>query len=347
MAFTEYTMQIEDRKEYIMSNIYDFQKQIDTLKSILGPIEQLKSTQNLASKIMANSLSSLALTTERANYFDTLISVSKVMKKHLSAYQNMNFSQMLIPFAKQLENYKNFSGLNTKAFISLQDSLREITASYDFSKLTLALAQVLKTKYTGSLIDDSEAVRAYDTYKYSAAIKSIFSKLDWSETMPVSDILEEVTEEYIENNTLVDSARNEIRKVVAQKDGKLFTEQQIHIWEVYIYPVLLSLIFLILGNLQSSPQTINNITEIKNYYNVVMGSDINTFNNYNFRIISDEDVMPRIKPDCTSRVVGHLQIGKVVCVMDKYKKWINILWENENGEYYSGWIQNYKVTVFK
>lgn len=91
----------------------------------------------------------------------------------------------------------------------------------------------------------------------------------------------------------------------------------------------------------------NSIKEINNYYTVEIGIDVSTLNDCNFRIICEDNVMPRIKPDCCSRVVGHLPKGKVVCVVNRYKKWIEITWKNNDGEIYSGWIQNYKVTSFK
>ena len=32
---------------------------------------------------------------------------------------------------------------------------------------------------------------------------------------------------------------------------------------------------------------------------------------------------------------------------NKYKKWRQIIWENEDGEECMGWIQNYRLTEFK
>lgn len=57
--------------------------------------------------------------------------------------------------------------------------------------------------------------------------------------------------------------------------------------------------------------------------------------------------MPRIKPGCSSKVVAHLPIGKLVCIVGKYKKWVEITWENDKGECYSGWVQNYRLKKFK
>jgi len=46
-------------------------------------------------------------------------------------------------------------------------------------------------------------------------------------------------------------------------------------------------------------------------------------------------------------VVGTLKEGQVVIVRDKHKKWIQVEWEDEDGETCLGWIQNYKVTEFE
>ena len=34
-------------------------------------------------------------------------------------------------------------------------------------------------------------------------------------------------------------------------------------------------------------------------------------------------------------------------IINKYKKWRQIIWENEDDEECMGWIQNYKLTEFK
>ena len=55
----------------------------------------------------------------------------------------------------------------------------------------------------------------------------------------------------------------------------------------------------------------------------------------------------RLKHDCHSIVIEKLEEGKVVRIIDKYKKWRQIIWENEDGEECMGWIQNYRLTEFK
>ena len=48
-----------------------------------------------------------------------------------------------------------------------------------------------------------------------------------------------------------------------------------------------------------------------------------------------------------NKVIEKLEEGKVVRIIDKYKKWRQIIWENEDGEECMGWIQNYRLTEFK
>lgn len=70
-------------------------------------------------------------------------------------------------------------------------------------------------------------------------------------------------------------------------------------------------------------------------------------NEMSYRIVREDNVMPRIKPDCSSRVTGHLRAGQVITVSDKYRKWSEINWEDEDGKFHSGWVQNYKLMEFR
>lgn len=40
-------------------------------------------------------------------------------------------------------------------------------------------------------------------------------------------------------------------------------------------------------------------------------------------------------------------VKNYILISAKYKKWRQIIWENEDGEECMGWIQNYKLTEFK
>lgn len=70
-------------------------------------------------------------------------------------------------------------------------------------------------------------------------------------------------------------------------------------------------------------------------------------NNTGFRFVAEKEIKPRIKADCSSAVVDTLTLGKIVQIVDKYQKWVQICWQNKDGTYSYSWIQNYKLAEFK
>lgn len=90
----------------------------------------------------------------------------------------------------------------------------------------------------------------------------------------------------------------------------------------------------------------NYTQQVNNYYIVGMGYDAKELNTTKYRIVNRESIV-RLKHDCHSIVIEKLEEGKVVRIIDKYKKWRQIIWENEDGEECMGWIQNYRLTEFK
>ena len=112
---------------------------------------------------------------------------------------------------------------------------------------------------------------------------------------------------------------------------------------------IITIISVVLGVTNSSATTINNYNytqQVNNYYIVGMGYDAKELNTTKYRIVNRESIV-RLKHDCHSIVIEKLEEGKVVRIIDKYKKWRQIIWENEDGEECMGWIQNYKLTEFK
>lgn len=93
--------------------------------------------------------------------------------------------------------------------------------------------------------------------------------------------------------------------------------------------------------------TYNTAVEVNNYY--VRDLEINAvmLNEMSYRIVREDGVMPRIKPDCSSRVTGHLHMGQIVMISGKYRKWVEINWEDEAGNYHSGWVQSYRLMEFR
>lgn len=89
------------------------------------------------------------------------------------------------------------------------------------------------------------------------------------------------------------------------------------------------------------------IQEVNNYYIQTDEIDTNKLNLNKYRFISEKEVVVRVKADCSSYIVEKLKLGKVVQIVDKYKKWVQICWKNEDDTYSYGWIQNYKLSEFK
>ena len=309
-----------------MSSIYDWQRQLEAItrttnmfNSITDQMEVINNFENMASALDMVSI--------RTNILNSANILSSVWSEHF-------------------EVYKAIQHLDLQSFF-MNDSVKQMLDNFDFSAITSALGSFNKLDITSALENASSALNVYDSLKFSNAIQSAFDSIEWKNVEQISDILEKVTEQYIEDNQIDEATSEEIREVVIVGKKELFTDKQRKTWEVYIYPFLISLLFFILSSKQPQPAESNSITEINNYYTVEIGIDVSTLNDCNFRMICEDNVMPRIKPDCSSRVVGHLPKGKVVCVVNRYKKWIEITWKNDDGEIYSGWIQNYKVTSFK
>ena len=311
-----------------MSSRYDWKKQAEELSKTLKTLNPIFNQVDFV-----NSARTISDTLRVIGNLD-IVSNAKMLQNTLGTWSS------------QFEKYKVLQELNVTKIFAAQESVQNVLVGFDFSTV---VSRMKIPDYTEGI---SAALRAYDATRLSSAVQSVFARLDWTNTIRMSELVEEVAEEYIEENELEEEASEEIREVVAAQDGKHLTEKQRRIWEVYIYPFLssfmISFFFYILSSQPKQPTTIiNNTTQVNNYYIVEMGMDTDVLNEYNFRIICENDVMPRIKPDCSLRVVEHLPVGKMVYIVDKYRKWIQITWKNDEGEYCSGWIQNYKVQKFK
>ena len=92
--------------------------------------------------------------------------------------------------------------------------------------------------------------------------------------------------------------------------------------------------------------TFNQTLQVNNYYVVTMGYDASELNMENYRIINQE-VVVRLKHDCHSAIIDRLEEGTIIRITGKYRKWRQVIWQNEEEELCMGWIQNYKLDKFK
>ena len=98
--------------------------------------------------------------------------------------------------------------------------------------------------------------------------------------------------------------------------------------------------------IKTAPQNKVNIIQYVNNYYINDGYSADSLNDLRLRLVNMQTLV-RQKPDCSSKVKGRLEKGMVVTVTDKYKKWLEVTWTDINGNSYSGWIQNYKTSLFK
>lgn len=151
-----------------------------------------------------------------------------------------------------------------------------------------------------------------------------------------------------QKETFEDSEKMEQRKINAN-NVKLYLE---------IIYYLLAILQIFAGFIFSGATEINisigndystnyYVAEVNNHYINNLEIDTVLCNNTGFRFVAEKEIKPRIKADCSSTVVDTLKLGKFVQIVDKYKKWVQIRWQNEDGTYSYGWIQNYKLAKFK
>lgn len=178
--------------------------------------------------------------------------------------------------------------------------------------------------------------------------QATLSCVKWVQGISVDELAEDIIEQYIEEET--ENSNQELVNTQKQKIDKEKLKQTIGYWFNLIASIVTILTYtqaLVSSQPTVNYNTYNNITEVNYNYTIEAGIDAEYMNYMGYRIINQNNIMPRIKPDCSSRVTGHLYIGQIVNVSDKWKKWIEITWKDEKGNYCSGWIQNYKASRFK
>ena len=68
-------------------------------------------------------------------------------------------------------------------------------------------------------------------------------------------------------------------------------------------------------------------------------------NGWGYRIVN-RDLILRARSGKSSYVTGRLSKGTIARVIGKYKKWVEVTWNDDSGEAHFGWIQNYKLSAF-
>ena len=238
-----------------------------------------------------------------------------------------------------MQNQRKFIEMSTQVTKQLRDSMEIMRDIGNLSELSKNLAQFAKV-IDVSYKDMYKILQQYDYAKLTKIMQDTLKAYDYNNLFDVNIITEQITEAYIADE------EDEQNEYIEAKDKKEYVKD-IRDW-VSFYIAIISFFISIYSLVSTKPSnTYNTTIEVNNYYVNDLEISAEMLNAMSYRIVVKNDVMPRIKPDCSSRVMGHLNIGQVVTVSRKYKKWVKIEWEDECGNYYSGWVQNYKLAKFK
>ena len=122
------------------------------------------------------------------------------------------------------------------------------------------------------------------------------------------------------------------------------------VWKIVLFiltTVASSFIQTSIENVMNDNPPVINQYYIQNITNVLVveGYDVDSLNEWGYRIVN-RDVLLRAKPGKSSFVTGRLSKGSIVRVISKKRKWQEVTWKDQSGEMKSGWVQNYKLSIF-
>lgn len=200
------------------------------------------------------------------------------------------------------------------------------------------ISQILKNNSVFSVLTE-KTLEDININLLGRITDQVFSE---SEEWDIDTVSKTIATEY---EKATDISSNKENQNLPIKEKRKIDAKEIREWLNFI----IAIISFVLGITNSSATTINNYNytqQINNYYVVGMGYDAKELNTTKYRIVNRESIV-RLKHDCHSIVIEKLEEGKIVRITDKYKKWRQIIWVNEDGDECMGWIQNYKLTEFK
>ena len=265
------------------------------------------------SEIMRNSILSFDISAEVK---ESITRMNDQVKNIVKVYDSTLFMQ----------NQRKFIEMSTQVTKQLRDSMeimRDIDNLSELSKNLAQFAKVIDVSYK----DMCKILQQYDYAKLTKIMQDTLKAYDYNNPFDVNIITEQITEAYIAGE------EDEQNEYIETKDKKEYVKD-IRDWVSFCIAII-SFFISIYSLVSTKPSnTYNTTIEVNNYYVNDLEISAGMLNAMSYRIIVKNDVMPRIKPDCSSCVMGHLNIGQVVTVSRKYKKWVKIEWEDECGNYY-------------
>jgi len=241
-----------------------------------------------------------------------------------------------------IQNQREFIEMSAQITKQLRGSMKIVQDFGNLSELSKNWAQLARGMDV-SYKDMCKILQQYDYTKLTKIMQDTLKAYDYNNPFDANIIIEQITEVYIADE---EDGQNEKSENIEAKNKEEYVKD-IREWVSFCIAII-SFFISIYSLVSTKPSnTYNTTIEVNNYYVNDLEISAEMLNAMSYRIVVKDDVMPRIKPDCSSRVMGHLNIGQVVTVSQKYKKWVKVEWEDECGNYYSGWAQNYKLTKFE
>ncbi len=304
------------------------QKMLDRYNEMLKPL-QMESVRMLGT-IMENQTAWM-----KAYDFSGIKSLTENMNNVLGV-NDYNIGGAIKALNEMMEPLKmsaNFSKINeiTASFSSLSTILQEAGSAS-------LVSQILKNNSAFSALSE-KTLEDININLLGRVTDQVFSE---SEEWDIDTVSETIASEY---EKATDLSLNKEKQNLPIEEKRTIDVKEIREWLNFI----IAIISFVLGVTNSSATTMNNYNytqQVNNYYVVGMGYDAKELNTTKYRIVNRESIV-RLKHDCHSIVIEKLEEGNVVRIIDKYKKWRQIIWENEDGKECMGWIQNYKLTEFK
>ncbi len=304
------------------------QKILNRYNEMLKPL-QMESVSMMGT-IMANQTAWM-----KAYDFSGIKSLTENMSNVLSV-QDYNIGGVIRALNETMEPLKMSAGFS---------KINEITASISNLPAILQeagskslISQIMKNNSVFSALSE-KTLEDININLLGRVTNQVFSE---SEEWDIDTVSETIVSEY---KKATDFSLNKKNKDLPIEEKPTIDVKEIREWLNFI----IAFISFVLGITNSSVTTINNYNytqQVNNYYIVGMGYDAKELNMTKYRIVNRESIV-RLKHDCHSIVIEKLEEGQIVRIINKYKKWKQIIWENEYGEEYMGWIQNYKLTEFK
>ena len=206
-----------------------------------------------------------------------------------------------------MQNQRKFIEMSTQVTKQLRDSMEIMRDIGNLSELSKNLAQFAKV-IDVSYKDMYKILQQYDYAKLTKIMQDTLKAYDYNNPFDVNIITEQITEAYIADE------EDEQNEYIEAKDKKEYVKD-IRDW-VSFYIAIISFFISIYSLVSTKPSnTYNTTIEVNNYYVNDLEISAEMLNAMSYRIVVKNDVMPRIKPDCSSRVMGHLNIGQVVTLM--------------------------------